>query len=188
MHAAAIGVGTGFVIGAIVAVYLSNALFFSYRPPDWVYHLVAAGAGLSLGLSGTIMLRGKAVKALSLLVPCLLALAGSWVAFAGPKAPETFGWFGKSMGLAGAGAGLLAGFSTKRLGGFVGGIMGGQFGAWATAGLYVAVKHAKVPFGFVFPLAYAFIAGLTWLAIAGAMRLLTVEPPAAKPATGTVQA
>ncbi|MCW8132395.1 MAG: hypothetical protein KIS92_18755 [Planctomycetota bacterium] len=169
-------------------MYLSNSYFYSTRPPDWVYHLVAAGAGLALGLSGTILLRGKAARALSLLVPALLALAGSCVAFAGPKMPETFAWFGMSMGLAGAGAGLLAGFSTKRLGGFVGGIMGGQFGAWAAAGLYVAVKHAKVPFGFVFPLAYAFIAGLTWLAIAGAMRLLKVESPAAKPAPIPAQA
>jgi hypothetical protein len=166
------GVVGGFLAGAAFAIGTSGQLFL-VGFPEWVWHLFAGTYGLALGLAGAFRYRGWALKTLSFLAPPAVAVAASYVLFRENSAQAggpQYAWLGTMVALTGAVTGLLAGFSSRSLGGFAAGIIGGQLIAWPASFVFINVLNARMPYGVVIPAAFAAASGLTHLAIAYALR------------------
>ncbi|MBI3828472.1 MAG: hypothetical protein HY291_03090 [Planctomycetes bacterium] len=191
LYALVLGALAGFFAGGAAASALAKQAFSSTEFPVWVHHLLAAGVGLAIGLAGVVALRGRTLRALCCVLPAALGFAGSWAVFlrcAEPSGladgvpyaaayawPDERAWFGVSLALPGAAAGLLAGLSTRRLGGLAGGLVGALLGAWLAAEGFGALQRSGLPFGYVYPLAFAGAAGLVHFCIALAIRLLRAD-------------
>jgi len=154
-----------------LAILLSGQIFMSDFPL-WVWHLLAGSYGLALGLTGAIRYRGWVVKTLGLIAPPAFAVLGSWVLLkeSGQKGVPSYTWFGTMAALSGAATGLLAGFSSRSVGGFAAGVIGGQVVAWPAGVLFFAALRTRMPYGLVVPMAFALASGLTHLVIAYALR------------------
>jgi hypothetical protein len=128
-------------------------------------------------MGGSIRYRGWVVKGLSLVAPPAFAVLGSWVVLMkAAQAPVPhYSWFGTMAALGGAATGLLAGFSSRSLGGFAAGIVGGQLVAWPAGFLFLSALQTRMPYGLVVPMAFALGGGLTHLAIACALRLARAD-------------
>jgi hypothetical protein len=184
LHAALLGALAGFFIGGLAATLLAKQVMTSTDFPAWVHHLLAASVGLATGLPAAVLARGRVMKTLSLILPVVLACAGSWAVFMRNTAPVDLAdlaaltaavswpdentWFGTSLALAAAAAGLLAARSSRRLSAMPRGLVGALLGAWLASQAFAALQGGGLPFGYVYPLAFAIAAGLVHFGIASA--------------------
>jgi len=176
LAAAGLGALSGFLVGAGLAIFLSGRIY-TRSFPWWFWHTLAGTYGLSLGLAAVIRFRGTVVKILSLIAPPLFAILASWISLqeAGNQGLPRYVWFGTLAALSGAATGLLAGFSSRSVGGFVAGVLGGQLVAWPAGYLFFATFRTQLPYGLVVPMAFALASGLTHLAIAIALRVAKAD-------------
>ncbi len=186
MGASFMGVISGFFCGAGVAIlfFVIPLLPFIPRIRFLEAHLQATGLGMAMGIAGAIILwRQKGPRILCLVLPAAAALLGSvaTVLLKSGSGLNNFTWFGTSAALGGAVTGLLMGFASRRTAGYIGGFLGGQLGAWPAAVAYIYIE-GSLPSGFVFAVAYMFVAGLTLLSISFGLKVFKVEvqPPRSK--------